>query len=379
MLKPLLIITVFFAGVLFMSCEKQSSELVDAGADTALLIPGSADGVITFNNTVYHAGDTIYGFKRYVMLIVGDKDVPLMLGIPHDGVAVGSPEIPETGDTGRDINTNPFATAIATLFKEETGKRPWVIINNIARKRVDPNSYPDEVDERYTHADAKSTWQSYHELMAAARAVMSTALQHKTGGIFIDVHGHAHKYVNGHQVYYTSATSGNQVLSDFIDQTEIGYGLSSHSLEQNDAYLNNLADSSSVNAIADAHPAVPFSALIRGVNSFGGMLQAQSIIAVPGSVLQILNRNATLFGTSSSGAPARRPYFTGGYLTRKYGTVALGSTIGYNDNISSLQIETPGITVRNNPSIIAVSAPRFKRAIINYLNTWFGYTYTNTK
>src|SRR5690606_7580197 len=103
----------------------------------------------------------------------GDDDAPLLLGVPHDGTAIGSPEIPESGTTGRDINTLPLAFEIADNFKSATKKKAWIIINTIGRKRVDPNTFPNDVDQRYTNEDAKSTYLSYHYLLAAARQRMS--------------------------------------------------------------------------------------------------------------------------------------------------------------------------------------------------------------
>lgn len=329
--------------------------------------------VIKYGNKWYKAGDTIYGYKNYVFLVVGDKDAPLMLGVPHDGVLAGNPVIPEVGTTGRDINTNPFATAIARLFREETGLRPWIMVNLIGRKRIDPNTYPPDVEKNYQNEDARKTWYSYHELISAGRKVMAASLKNRPGGLFIDVHGHAHQYANGYKAAYISPASGNQEMSSFIDQTDIGYAISNYALEQDDSYLDELADSSSIYAISKAHPSIPFSELIRGEYSFGGLLQAQSVNAVPGNITRKLRRDAREFGYTRNNEPARSPYFNGGYLTRRYGTVKKGSTSGYDDNISSLQIETPGITVRNSADIIAVAAPRFNRAIINYLVKWYNY------
>ncbi len=332
---------------------------------------------VTFKGQTYNVGDTIYGYKNYIKLVVGASSSPLILGVPHDGVMTGSPVIPETGDTGRDLNTKLLAKSIATTFKNDTGLQPWMIINEIGRKRVDPNTYPNEVASRYTDPEAVNTYNSYHELLTFARNTVAGGAAGTQGALFLDIHGHAHQYDNGHTEPYTSTTTGNSIQSNFIDQTEVGYGLSNFSLEKNDTYLNALADSSSVRNIALSHPSTPFSQLIRGSYSFGGLLEAQSVHAVPGNVMQILDRNATLFGTLSSGKPDRRPYFNGGYCTRKYGTISAGSTTGYNDNIAAIQIETPGITVRNNSSIIAISGPRIKKAVINYLNYWYGYTYPN--
>lgn len=332
----------------------------------------STDLLFTYEGKSYKPGDTVYGYKSYTKLVVGDNDAPLLLGVPHDGVAIGEPEIPETGNTGRDINTLPLAIEIAANFKSATKKRPWIVINTIARKRVDPNTFPNEIDKRYTNPDAKQTYLSYHSLLAAARAQMAAAQKTGKGALFLDLHGQAHSYQSP-QSYLS--VSGKTLSSRFIDQTELGYGLSNYAISQSDEYLDKLADSSSIAAIAKANPSVPFSELIRGPYSFGGLLEAQKVVAVPGSRIKTLDANAELFGTDAKGVAKKRPYFNGGYCTRKYGTVVLGSTTGFADNISSIQAETPGITVRNNAAIIEVSAERFSRAIIAFINKWYGYQY----
>ncbi|MCD0490104.1 hypothetical protein LPB86_17825 [Pedobacter sp. MC2016-14] len=328
------------------------------------------DNFLMYNGKKYLPGDTVYGYKNYIKLVVGDKDAPLLLGVPHDGQVKGDPEIPETGKTGRDINTLPFATAISDAFRKDTRKRPWMVINTLGRKRMDPNTFPDEVDERYTNEDAKKSWLSYHEMMLTARTAMANAQKTGKGALFVDVHGHAHTYAA--PMPYISV-SGKLLSSKFIDQTEIGYGLTAEALRKDDAYLDQLADSSTIYAIAKANPDKKFSALIRGNESFGGLLEAEKVHAVPGNDLKMPEKNEDLFGDAKSGY---RPYFNGGFLTRKYGSAAKGKTIiGFNDNISALQIETPGITVRNNDAVISISAPRFERAIVKYLKIWYGYKF----
>jgi hypothetical protein len=361
--------------IISTSCKKILSQ--ETIVENTLNAKVKTPDAITYNDTLYNPGDTIYGYKHYIKLVVGDNDCPLLLGVPHDGISTGNPVIPETGDTGRDLNTKPLAFKIASTFTANTGKRPWIIINEIGRKRVDPNTYPDEVSSRYTDQEAVNTYNSYHELLQMARSAMLTAQTGGNGALFVDIHGHAHQYTDGHTEPYVSTTSGSSIQSAFIDQTEVGYGLSNYSLEKSDTYLDALADSSSIGAISRAHPNVAFSELIRGDHSFGGLLEAQNVHAVPGNVKEVLDRNFTLFGGTTA-KPARRPYFNGGYCTRKYGTILTGSTIGFNDNISALQIETPGITIRNNTSIINISGPRIKKAIIAYLNYWYGYSYPNT-
>lgn len=197
-------------------------------------------GLFTYEGKSYKPGDTVYGFKNYVKLVVGDDDAPLLLGVPHDGTAVGDPEIPETGTTGRDINTLPLAFEIAKNFKSATKKRAWIVINTIGRKRMDPNTYPNEVDNRYINEDAKNTYLSYHHLLTAARQRMAEVQKNGKGALFLDLHGQAHTY-QAPQPYI--AVNGKTLNSKFIDQTELGYGLSNYAISQSDEYLDKLADS----------------------------------------------------------------------------------------------------------------------------------------
>ncbi|SFC36885.1 hypothetical protein SAMN05421747_109131 [Parapedobacter composti] len=368
-MKRTIPIVLLFSFLGLSACEKTGGR-PDATPEEVL-------GVVEYDGNWYEAGDTIFGFKDYVYLIVGDQDSPLLLGVPHDGTATGNPEIPETGTTGRDLYTLPFTIAIADLFTEDTGKQPWIMVNTIHRKRVDPNTYPDEAPGRYTHPDAMATYESYHELLLLARTTLAEAQEGGKGALYVDMHGHAHRYHNGHTEPYVSVTTGNTLHDNFICQTEVGYGLSNYSLEQPDSYLDGLADSSSIAYLADRHPAVPFSSLIRGQQSFGGLLEAEAVTAVPGPAIPMLDRNVTLFGGTTA-KPARRPYFNGGYCTRKYGTIKTGSTTGFDDNVIAIQLETPGINVRNNATIRQRSSHQFKRAIINYLNAWLGYNFPNS-
>ncbi len=335
-------------------------------------------GVVEYRGVWYHAGDTVYGYKNYVKLVVGDVKVPLLLGIPHDGTQIGTPEIPITGKTGRDINTKPLTFAIANLFKKDTGLQPWIILSEISRKRMEPNTYIEDVDVRYgLDTEARKTYDSYHELMLLARTTMAKNLANTPGGLFIDMHGHAHRYAYEQEEDYISIVTGKKILSRYIDQSDLGYGLTATALREQDALLDTYVNQSTIAGLAQIHPTVPFSTLLRGPYSLGALLQAEGVVSVPGSVLLAPELDSWKFGANPAGDPKSRPYFNGGFLTRQYGTAKEGKTIGFADNISSIQIETPGITVRNNPTIIARSSHKFKRAIIQYLNHWYGYDFAN--
>lgn len=369
-----------FGLLLLVSCTKETLEsTVPLEKSNAVMEQHSRlSGVVSYKGVWYAVGDTIYGYKNYVKLVVGDENVPLMLGAPHDGVLIGSPEIPVTSTSLRDLSVKPFAFGVAALFKADTGLQPWIIINEIYRSRVDPNTYPVDVTSRYgTGTEGRKTYDSYHELLLLARTTMATNLAMTKGGLFIDLHGHAHKYTSGYQEVYTGITDGSTNLSDFICQSELGYGLSALDLEKSDSYLDTRANYSSIAAIAQEYPTVRFSSLIRGRRSLGGYLDAEGVIAVPGKFHQVLDRNAEKFG-ATSGIANLRPYYTGGYCARKYGSTVSGTTTGFADNISSVQIELPGITGRNNAAVRSRSTQKFKRAIINYLNWWYHTGFTNS-
>src|SRR5690606_34120858 len=138
----------------------------------------------------YKACDTIYSYKNYVKLVVGDANVPLMLAAPHDGVLIGSPEIPVSAISLRYIYVQHFDFYVVVHFKNDTGLQPCIIINEIYRSRVDPNTYPADVTTRYgTGTEGRKTYDSYHELLLLARSTMATNLASTRGGLFIDLHG----------------------------------------------------------------------------------------------------------------------------------------------------------------------------------------------
>lgn len=345
-------------------------EMPDTIASTA------ASGVVNYKGVWYSAGDTIFGYKNYVKLVVGSTNVPLLLGAPHDGVLTGDPVIPETGTTLRDMNIKPLVFAISKLFKQDTGLQPWIVINEISRKRMDPNSLP----TAYTvGSEARKSHDSYHELILLARTTMAGYLQNRIGGLIIDMHGHGHKYAPGREEGYASIIDGIVRNSEFIDQSELGYLLAAATYDKTDTDLNAMARYSSIYGLFKAHPSVTFAALVRGPYSFGGFLREERVWSVPSNVLPNLVKSSVRFGVNPDGTAKRRPYYSGGYVTKKYGTSELGSsTVGFADNISAIQIETPRLMIRDNAEVIKRSSHKFKRAIIKYLNKWYGYNFSNS-
>src|SRR5690606_15136383 len=106
--------------ILAVSCSDKKNGVIDEIVKTP---EPTYHQIFTYEGKQYKPGDTVYGYKNYIKLVVGDNDAPLFFGVPHDGIATGNPEIPETGTTGRDVNTLPLATKIAERFKAVTQKR----------------------------------------------------------------------------------------------------------------------------------------------------------------------------------------------------------------------------------------------------------------
>ena len=374
-LRTIQFYSIFILIYLVLSLPISAKPMSSSIADTV------KKGIVQYQGKWYNAGDTIYGYKNYVKLVVGDRKVPLLLGIPHDGALKGNPEIPKTSKSGRDIRTKPLVLSIAKLFKQDTGLQPWIMINEMNRQRMDPNSYPSQLDKRYgKDSEGRKTYESYHALILLARNTMAAQLKEESGGLYIDVHGQSHRYVEGWEEAYTSIVDGTKVPSNRIWQTEVGYALTRGALGKPNEVIDKFAGYSGIYAIAKAHPDVPFSALVRGPYSFGGLLDAEGLPAVPGKNIPFLEKDAQRFGMDEDGNALVRPFFTGGFLVRKYGTAAraVGSVTGFDDNISAFQIETPIITVRENAETIERSSHLFKRAILAYLNHWYGYNFTNS-
>lgn len=340
--------------------------------------------VVEYQGKWYQAGDTIYGYKDYVKLVVGDIGVPLVLSAPHDGHIVPSDdEMPRINTAGRDIRTKPLTFGIAEEFKKDTGLQPWIVINEIHRQRMEPQTNKNAADNTYgVDSEGRKTYDSYHELILLARSTMKKHLDEAgaKGGLVIDMHGHSHSYVGNQEIAYPSVIDGSTLYSNYIRQSEVAYGISVERIELPDNELDAFAPNSSIYAIIKVNPGSTLSELVRGPFSLGTLLDNEGTIAVPSQNIPILERNASLFGTNTDGQPNRRPYYNGGYLVRTYGsaTMPANGNIGFPDNIAAIQIEVPGITVRTPESDISRSKHQFKRAFINYINHWYGFHLPNS-
>jgi len=270
-------------------------------------------------------GTTVYGKNKYVRMIVGDDRSPIILSSPHDGILlpVSMPERDHPDETTvRDLYVSDLTLKIAASFFEKTGIRPHIIINDIARSRMEPNR---SLEEAYHKSEeANDAWKEYHNFIKIARQIV---INNVGKGLYIDMHGHAHVKA----------------------RVEVGYIIAKSNLNADDSMLDKLASSSSIYAISRSSN-YSFSNLIRGDDAFGTLLANQGLPAVP---------------SKQDPKPNTDDYFNGGYCTYAYGSVNGGE-------ISSFQLETNGAGLRNTPDQRSVAGVKFAAAITSYVKTHFG-------
>jgi hypothetical protein len=131
---------------------------------------------------------------------------------------------------------------------------------------------------------------------------------------------------------------------------ELGYLLDAGDLDRPDTELNqsSMAIQSSIRTLA-GEAGVPFSELLRGPSSLGGLLEACGFPSVPGPV---------------NPSPSSDPYFNGGYGTGRHGSQSGGP-------ISGVQIECHSAGVRDTAASRAAFANALADALAAYFNLHF--------
>ncbi len=107
----------------------------------------------------------------------------------------------------------------------------------------------------------------------------------------------------------------------------------------------------SIREIGRASP-IPFSQLLRGPTSLGGLLEAEGVAAVP---------------SPAEPSPGSDEYFTGGYNTRRHGSIDDGEVV------SGIQIEHHFPGLRDTDVNRRAYATRLAVAIRSYVLEHFGY------
>jgi len=229
------------------------------------------------------------GFLRFYM--------PLVISIPHGGYMMPD-EVPERPcincAKNQDIFTLEIGMGIRDEIYRQTGHYPYVIINNLHRTRLDPNRNIAEASDG--NKNAEQAWHQFQNYIDSACAEVEKEFGK---GLYIDLHGHRH----------------------LIKRTELGYLISSEELQLDNELLDldSFVEFSSIRSLVSNNlNKLSFSQLVRGKDSFGGLLEEMGYPVVPGP------------GIPYPGPD--EPYFSGGYNTTRHGS-------SHGGTIDGMQIE----------------------------------------
>ncbi len=295
-----------------------SAELggVTATADVEVWLPPDVDE--------YLPGVSYFGRNGYVEYVPGE--LPVILSAPHGGDLQPEEIGPRTfGESVRDLNTRELTLAVRDALVELTGYGPHVVISHLDRSRLDPNREIEEAAE--ANPFAQRAWNEYHRYIERARGMLGL----RGEGMYFDIHGHGHP----------------------IARIELGYLLPVERLNLPDINLDQLSvvQLTSIRELGRDSP-IPFSDLLRGPTSFGGLLEAEGVPAIPSPTYP---------------SPGSDPYFTGGYSTRRHGSM------GDTELISGIQIEHHLEGIRDTPANRAAYAEIVARVIRDFMLEHIGY------
>ncbi len=251
----------------------------------------------------YYADSIYYGREKYIEYHAGD--LPIILSAPHGGW-ITPDEIPDRtgGTTVTDANTYQLTQVVMDSIKARFGAKPHVIYCRLKRTKLDANR--DSVEAAEGDKYALRAWQEYHYYMGVAKKKIQTDFG---SGIVFDMHGHG------------ANPDGTYDLHSWL-----GYLLKGTDLDKSDSELNTeiYKNKSSIQAWTDSST-YSFIDVLRGKQSFGSLMDSLGYECVP---------------SINDTGPAGMRYFSGGYITRRHGSVDGGT-------VSAIQIEAPKPGIRD--------------------------------
>ena len=228
-----------------------------------------ADSIYAELQGPYVQGETEPGKSYYIHKYNGDQDVdieyvagnlPIVISVPHGGDQ-NPREIPNRSGgwfsgviTATDVYTVPLAYEIKDAIYEHTGGYPHIIICRLDRVKVDMNR--DKSSSWDKDSRVQIAWNDFHAFIDLANqaAIEQTMVGNDTNtgfGFYIDLHGH----------------TGSRTM--------IGNAITGYHLNKNDSHINGLVDDSSYEDLFNRYNKTgkSFAKLIRGENSFGGLME----------------------------------------------------------------------------------------------------------
>ena len=306
---------IYFIFFFLISCNKEEDKK-DISVESEDFTELGSDGP-------YLYGETYRGRKGYTTYYPGN--IPVILSIPHGGDISPSEISNRTyGVTVTDSNTIELGIAIRNYFYSNYNVRPYVIINNLKRTKLDANR--DKVEGAQNNIYAERAFDEFHFYIEKAREDIISKF---STGILFDIHGHG---INP---------------DGFNDlRTWIGYLLTADELDNSNDYIdqnisiNDVSIYSLLNSTGQT-----LSELLSGPNSLGALFE---------------NNNYTALPSPQSRSPVGMRYFSGGYNTFRYGT-------NREFNFSSIQLEFPFQGLRDTPQ----SRSQFSSIFVDLVHEYF--------
>jgi autotransporter-associated beta strand protein len=280
--------------------------------------------------------------SNYVEYVAGD--LPVIISAPHGGELTPS-EIPDRQDDGSD----PDFTTVTDSYTEETafamqgvfascfGHIPHVIVCQLKRTKIDCNR------SLYQGVYQSNVWATiaWNDFQNWINTASNTVVVQNGLGFYIDQHGQGHD----------------------IQRLELGYLLTADQLTNTDTKLNSsltYPQDSSIRTLATIVSrkfSMPFAQLLRGTNSFGGLMESYGYPSVPDPDMPNPGN-----GTNPIVYPGdENPYFDGGYNTAVHGSQTGGGPL------DALQIEANMTGVRDN----ATDRTNYALAVAQTLDYFF--------
>jgi hypothetical protein len=270
----------------------------------------------------YTPGSTYYFTQGMIEYHAGN--LPLVLSVPHGGFLAPASMPDRSGAVVLldDPWSREAALALADALHARTGRYPHMVVNNLARAKLDANRGLS--DGAGNDPAAVAAWQAYMGLLTEASA---SAIGQCGRGLLLDLH--------------TNGRPGGGI--------EFGYNVSRRLLTLSEEQLDegSAGERSSIRSLLNL-TGQPLGQVVRGPASLGALMEAHGYRAEP-----------SLFRP----VPLDSQYFDGGYITANYGSAQGGG-------VDAIQIDTYFEFVR--PQTRKIYAGVMAQAILDFMHSWYG-------
>ncbi len=323
--------------------------------------------------------------KNYIEYIPGN--LPIIISAPHGGVllsgiTIGGVFYPDNdtslpdrscGVNERDDNTEILVREIQNEIFEITGCYAHVIINRLHRSKLDPNRPISEA--ACNDSDAEFYWNEFHRFIDLASNSVTTAWGK---GLYIDLHGQSHS----------------------IPRIELGYNISSSTLNSSDLNITSITNNSSIKHLVGSNiNGLTHEELIRGGSSLGAFFKDETATFYNNNVNVGCNSTTGYraipsdftFGTSqqcNDTRPFSNDYFDGDFYNNlRHGSGdeqvqdANGALIGGGGVIDGIMIEVNrrvrdlgtynGQFFDNEPQTLVPFAEDFAAVVLDFVDTHY--------